>query len=128
MTKIILNKMKCNSCQEEIISYHRHDFKLCNCGKVGVDGGRDYLRRIGDNYEDLSVVDDGKHETRRENLHWGVNYDKEMNRLKQTEFRLIKDLNTGHIEAILQNYGEIISEFYKEVFFQELSYRRLKDK
>ena len=114
-------------------SYNRHDY-VTHLDKNGetymVDGGTNYLRRNVNiiPYEELTVVDDGIHETRRENLHWGVNYDKEMNRLKQTEFRPIKDLDTDHIEAILKNYGEVIDKFYKEIFIQELSYRRLKDK
>ena len=28
-----------------IESVHRHDFKSCFCGRVSVDGGKDYLRR-----------------------------------------------------------------------------------
>jgi hypothetical protein len=33
----------------------RHDFKFCKCGAVAVDGGKDYLRRVGnkDDYEEL---------------------------------------------------------------------------
>ena len=33
----------------------RHDFKCCKGGAVAVDGGTDYLRRIGskDDYEEL---------------------------------------------------------------------------
>jgi hypothetical protein len=29
-------------------SAHRHDFRTCACGKIAVDGGRDYRRRVGD--------------------------------------------------------------------------------
>ena len=60
MKKIIVNKIKCNKCGDIIESTHRHDFKFCKCGAVGVDGGHDYLRRCGDldGYEDLSVTED----------------------------------------------------------------------
>jgi hypothetical protein len=43
--KIISNKIQCNFCKEIIESVHRHDFKICKCGKVSIDGGRDYLKR-----------------------------------------------------------------------------------
>ena len=43
--KIIVNKIKCNHCEDIIESTHRHDFKWCKCGKVAVDGGKDYLKR-----------------------------------------------------------------------------------
>jgi len=58
---IIENSIKCNACGDEIVSRHRHDFKWCRCGAVAVDGGKDYLRRVGDinNYTDLSIVTEG---------------------------------------------------------------------
>ncbi len=52
--KILLNSIKCKKCGDILISEHRHDFKMCSCDSVGVDGGYDYLRRIGTDYEELS--------------------------------------------------------------------------
>ena len=58
--KIIVNKIKCNYCGDEIESTSVHDFKTCSCGTVAVDGGHSYLRRCFKNsindYTDLSVV------------------------------------------------------------------------
>jgi hypothetical protein len=60
MKKIIVNKIKCNKCGDIIESTHRHDFKICRCGAVVVDGDHDYLRRCGDldSYEDLSATEE----------------------------------------------------------------------
>lgn len=59
MNKIIENKAKCNKCQNVITSVHRHDFTCCACGAVCVDGGKSYIKRVGDprDYEELSVYD-----------------------------------------------------------------------
>ena len=60
--KIKRNAIRCNKCTDIIESKHRHDFKYCDCQAVAVDGGVDYLRRLGDpeDYEDLSTfVEDG---------------------------------------------------------------------
>ena len=59
MKKIIENKIKCKKCGEIIESTSRHDFKFCECGSCAVDGGKDYLKRIGDpnNYEELSICE-----------------------------------------------------------------------
>lgn len=124
MSRYLCNKIRCPVCEEVIQSYHRHDFKFCKCESVAVDGGADYLRRVSDGkWEELSVIDDENHETRRNNLVWGVNYTKEMVRLEVTEWRLIKDLNTEHINAILD--GEYCKDpFYLEVFNNELEYRK----
>lgn len=55
---ILRNSLKCKSCGDEIESTHRHDFVMCKCGKVGADGGKEYLRRIGnqEDYEDTSIM------------------------------------------------------------------------
>lgn len=57
--KVIVNKIRCKKCGDIIESTHRHDFKICKCGAVAVDGGHDYLRRSGDldGYEELSVTE-----------------------------------------------------------------------
>lgn len=47
MDKIIANKIQCKHCGNIIESESVHDFKFCSCGKVAVDGGHDYLRRLG---------------------------------------------------------------------------------
>ena len=53
---IIENTVVCLSCGDKIVSKHRHDFVTCTCGAVSVDGGQEYLRRVGDfgNAMDLS--------------------------------------------------------------------------
>lgn len=45
---IIENTVVCLSCGDKIVSKHRHDFVTCTCGSVSVDGGQEYLRRVGD--------------------------------------------------------------------------------
>ena len=57
--KVIVNKIRCKKCGDIIESTHRHDFKICKCGAVAVDGGHDYLRRSGDldGYEELSMTE-----------------------------------------------------------------------
>lgn len=58
MNKILINKIKCNKCGDAIESKSVHDFKFCSCHSVAVDGGHDYLRRIGnrEDWEELSEM------------------------------------------------------------------------
>lgn len=60
MDKIVVNKIRCNKCGDEIESIDRHDFKYCKCGAVAVDGGKDYLRRCGnrEDWEELSQTEE----------------------------------------------------------------------
>lgn len=39
------NAVRCSSCDEMIVSIHRHDYITCSCGDVSVDGGFDYNKR-----------------------------------------------------------------------------------
>lgn len=54
--KIVENKIKCNLCGDEIVSTTGHDFKWCTCKSVAVDGGKNYLRRVGIPYTEMSTV------------------------------------------------------------------------
>lgn len=49
---ILVNKIQCKKCKDIIESKHVHDFKWCKCKSIAVDGGLEYLRRIG-NFEDI---------------------------------------------------------------------------
>ena len=42
----------CKSCNTFVWSRHQHDFRYCPCGKVAIDGGRQYTRIIG-SFEDF---------------------------------------------------------------------------
>lgn len=56
MRKIIKNSVRCKHCLLTIESKNIHECNYCSCRKVGVDGGHEYLRRIGSikDYEELS--------------------------------------------------------------------------
>lgn len=62
--RIIRNAIKCKKCGDIIESRYRHDFVTCSCGTVSVDGGKDYLRRVGnvDDWEDISEYEWGEDE------------------------------------------------------------------
>ena len=38
------NKIKCKLCNTIIESKYTHDFQVCKCGKVYIDGGLSYTR------------------------------------------------------------------------------------
>lgn len=56
--RITKNAIRCNKCGDFVESVHVHDFKWCSCQSVAVDGGHDYLRRVGnpDDFTDISTT------------------------------------------------------------------------
>lgn len=54
--KILRNMIMCNKCHDVIESTHVHDFKLCKCGAIAVDGGKEYLRRLYDREVDCTEM------------------------------------------------------------------------
>ena len=60
--KIRKNKIKCLRCGDIIESTSVHDFKFCSCRACAVDGGLEYLRRVGEHedWEELSEFADGQ--------------------------------------------------------------------
>jgi hypothetical protein len=61
---ITLNKCQCAKCGDIIESKSGHDFKWCKCGSVAVDGGKRYIRRVGEleNIIELSESYEEKYE------------------------------------------------------------------
>lgn len=60
MSRIIVNRIKCLKCGDIITSESVHDYKSCFCGACAVDGGKEYLKRCGDqaDWEELSKVEE----------------------------------------------------------------------
>lgn len=62
MKKIIKNAIRCKKCGDIIESKNVHDLVSCKCGKVAVDGGKQYIRRMfestPEDYEELSEFED----------------------------------------------------------------------
>ena len=48
-------RLMCKHCGDIIQSKHRHDMVWCKCGKVGIDGGTDYIKITG-NKDDWEYV------------------------------------------------------------------------
>lgn len=56
------NRAKCRLCGDVIESKHRHDFVVCKCGSIFIDGGQDYCRcgtlKEGVSFNDILEVED----------------------------------------------------------------------
>lgn len=118
----------------ELISEHRHDFKMYKdsiTGKeYGVDGGCEYQRLIGD-MNDCKVilieVDEEESFTPesfdmiRNSFKWGSRGKDGKQPLVQKK---LKELSNAHIEAIIKTQTHI-SKTTKHMFLTELSYRNL---
>jgi len=57
--KIVSNKAKCRKCFSVIESKSVYDFVTCKCGLISVDGGLEYIRRLGElkNIEEMTVYE-----------------------------------------------------------------------
>lgn len=55
---IVRNAARCKVCGTEVESKHCYDKVWCKCGKIAVDGGHAYLKRIGNfgDMEELSIT------------------------------------------------------------------------
>ena len=108
-------------------SKHRHDFVAHRDTITGevmfTDGGTNYIRASGIGLKDVCVYSDGTFELEREWVLWGRNYDKDMNRLEETEWIPIKDLDTDHIYKILELN---IPDSYRRLMEEEIIHRENK--
>lgn len=76
--EIISNKIKCKKCGDIIESKSTNDYKRCSCGAVAVDGGKDYLKRIGkeEDYIELSNLKQTTFFIKRVVFKWKIAYNK----------------------------------------------------
>ena len=124
MRKLIVNKWK--TPDGTILQTHtRHDYvsHLDANGKIyAVDGGLSYVRLVGEFHEmeDLCLYTDDPHCNIRCAFKWGTRGKFGRSELK---FKLLKDLETDHIDAILETQTHIPDEL-KELFIYELCYRQ----
>ena len=63
--KILLNVAQCKKCKDVIVSRTTHDFRVCSCGNLAVDGGNSYLKRSfkTKDWTELSIYKDENSET-----------------------------------------------------------------
>lgn len=52
--RILRNMAQCMVCKQVIESKHVHDFVTCKCGCLSVDGGKDYAKRVGNGFIELT--------------------------------------------------------------------------
>lgn len=109
-------------------SKHQRDYQQYtdkNGKYYAIDGGNSYCRKIGafEDLKNLCIYSDGTFELEREWVLWGRNYDKDMNRLEETEWIPIKDLDTDHIYKILELN---IPDSYRRLMEEEIIHRENK--
>ena len=118
--QLVYNAVKCLSCGEVLVSYHRHDYKTCSCQNgTAVDGGVSYQRYGGKDLglvESLAVYDDAPFEVIREYLHRGGRGEDGKQELK---YVALKDINDDWLENLIKYEEELrpnnpYLKFYKQ--------------
>jgi hypothetical protein len=54
---IFINAAVCKKCNSYIRSINRHDYKMCDCHAIGVDGGSWYAKRMGQEEDMINVIE-----------------------------------------------------------------------
>lgn len=126
MSRIILNSIQCNNCKSVLVSYTRHDFNQCSCGSVCVDGGKDYLRRVGINYTELSVTTDDPFEVIRKHFFWASNGKDGKEPLKRISLDKITD---SHLDNLIEYHKTTNFRFhlYQALHRYEKHYRMINN-
>ena len=107
---IIANRAICLDCDEIVMSKSRNDFVKCSCGSIAVDGGLDYIRRVGRRFTDENIYSDAPFETIR-------------NYLYRNGTTLLKDMSNSWLENVIEYYKGKRNKFVK-FYVKELQYRK----
>ena len=68
-----IKAVKCLICNHVIYSRHRHDFRYCPCKNTAIDGGFDYVKISGENWEGTDIEIDVSKEILLKDYADGVN-------------------------------------------------------
>lgn len=97
----------------KLFSFHRHDYKTDTDSEgnlIMIDGGFDYSRFHG-KLKEGAIVD--LMPEIREQFVWGVNYNKDGERLESTVYKKLCDITTSHLSGIIRHLSErILSDYY----------------
>lgn len=126
MRQIVYNSVTCLECLKTLVSYHRHDCKMCSCkNQAMVDGGTDYLRYSAKDMRKISLhtvyADEDFSKVRK--------YASRGSRGKDGKQPLshipICDMEDDHLEAVL-DYGG--ADWHLDLIRKEIEYRSNKKK
>jgi len=108
-----------------IRSFHRHDFVMhedANGNTYAVDGGLDYLRRLGPfDYEELSLTTEDDFSKVREVITWGT---RGKDGKQPLSYIKVKDMELSHIQSVLDL--QYTSDNMRFVLESELNFRKDK--
>lgn len=98
------NLAKCKKCGDIIESKSRHDFQMCSCGSIFVDGGTDYIRRGGDP-EDFDEEYDRLHgiKSAPEEMDEG---DEQEKALKEKAMEIDREYGSAMLKMLVEMIGE----------------------
>lgn len=120
--QLVYNSVTCLECNETIVSYHRHDYKTCNCpNSATVDGGTDYLRYGAMDMKKIkvfAVYTDDPFETVRQYTTRGSRGADGRQPLKWIPLCEMED---GHLQAVL-DYGGV--KWHLDLIRKEIDYRK----
>ena len=110
-----------------LVSRHRHDYVTHTDSKGNFymldGGGSGYYRTSGEGLVQ-EITSNSDHSLIRDYFKWTRNFDKDMNLLPSPERILLKDLDQGHLEALVSyTSGRNYPDYIKKLFVDEVEYR-----
>ena len=121
MKQLVYNSVTCQECNETIVSYHRHDYKICSCpNEAMVDGGTDYERYGAKDMNKIKThcvyADDDFEIVRKYATRGGRGIDSD----KPLTWIPICDMDDDYLKAVL-DYGG--ADWHLDIIRKEIAYR-----
>jgi hypothetical protein len=122
MRQLVYNSITCDECNETIVSYHRHDYKICSCpNEAMVDGGTDYLRYGAKNMSKIkqfAVYTDNDFEIVRK---YATRGSRGKDGKQPLKYIPICEMDDDYLEAVL-DYGG--ADWHIDLIKKEIEYRK----
>lgn len=121
MRQLVYNAVTCLDCLSTIVSYHRHDYKLCGCkNEAMVDGGTDYIRYGGKNLKKVvhhAVYADDDFQLVRQ---YATRGSRGKDGLQPLKYIPLCEMDDDYLQAVL-DYGG--ADWHLDLIRKEIKYR-----
>lgn len=121
--QIVYNSVLCLECGTVLVSYHRHDYKTCECdNKTMVDGGTAYLRYGGKDMTKVVSTPVFLDESFEKVRHYATRGARGKDGNEPLRWIKLSEMTNNHLQAVL-DYGG--ADWHLKLIQQELAYRLL---
>lgn len=101
------NRAKCKVCGDVLESFHRHDYVVCKCEEISIDGGLDYLHASAKNFDNFLRIDEDDSEIPVQYHEKDQGKDQQIDKQEEAHSKPDKDQLISMLDDLIKSYDNL---------------------